>query len=237
MKVRPAAVAGSFYPADPRRLEAEVRGHLAAAAPPLGWRPKAVIAPHAGYVYSGPVAGSAFRQLAPGRGEIDRVVLIGPSHFVPFAGLALPVAEAFETPLGDVPVAADAAVHLASLPQVVPSDLPHEREHAEVDNLQSILLSLTQRTENLTEVSIRTDHLCLTFLCWVRVVKHSANEGEVPVQSSKGKIRSLTTLLSHDLDTPDIVRIPRHRSDLVRIPFAFADVETGSSHLMAHHLR
>ncbi len=130
MKVRPAAVAGSFYPADPRRLEAEVRGHLAAAAAPLGWRPKALIAPHAGYVYSGPVAGSAFRQLASGCGEIDRVVLLGPSHFVPFAGLALPVAEAFETPLGDVPVAADAAVHLASLPQVVLSDLPHEREHA-----------------------------------------------------------------------------------------------------------
>lgn len=130
MKVRPAVVAGSFYPADPRRLEAAVRGHLAAADPPRGSRPKALVAPHAGYVYSGPVAGSAFRQLEPWRRGIDRVVLLGPSHFVPFDGLALPVAEAFETPLGDVSVAADAASRLAGLPQLVVSDLPHAREHA-----------------------------------------------------------------------------------------------------------
>jgi AmmeMemoRadiSam system protein B len=130
MKVRAAAVAGSFYPADPRRLEAEVRGHLAAGDPQPGRRPKALVAPHAGYAYSGPVAGSAFRQLAPWRGEIARVVLLGPSHFVPLAGLALPTASAFETPLGGVPLAADAAVRLAGLPQVVVADLPHGREHA-----------------------------------------------------------------------------------------------------------
>ncbi len=141
MKVRPSAVAGSFYPADSRRLEAEVRAHLAAAAAsgsfessePSGAgrvRPKALVAPHAGYIYSGPVAGSAFRQLAPWRGTIDRVVLLGPSHFVPFGGLALPSVRAFATPLGDVQVAAEAAACLADLPQVVVSDLPHEREHA-----------------------------------------------------------------------------------------------------------
>ncbi len=130
MKVRPAAVAGSFYPADPRRLEAEVRAHLAAADPPRGVRPKALVAPHAGFVYSGPVAGSAFRQLEPWRGAIDRVVLLGPSHFVPFAGLALPSTQAFATPLGDVPIASDAARRLAALPQVVVADLPHGREHA-----------------------------------------------------------------------------------------------------------
>ena len=130
MKVRPAAVAGSFYPAVPRRLEAEVRGHLAAADPPRGRCPKALVAPHAGYIYSGPVAGSAFRQLEPWRGAIARVVLLGPSHFVPFGGLALPSAQAFTTPLGDLPVAADAASRLAGLPQVVVADAPHDREHA-----------------------------------------------------------------------------------------------------------
>lgn len=130
MKVRPAAVAGSFYPADPRRLEAEVRGHLAAADPPRGRRPKALVAPHAGYLYSGPVAGSAFRQLEPWRGAIDRVVLLGPSHFVPFAGLALPSALAFATPLGEVAIASDAANRLAALPQVVVADRPHGREHS-----------------------------------------------------------------------------------------------------------
>ncbi len=130
MKCRPAAVAGSFYPADARRLEAEVRSHLAAADRLPGRRPKALVAPHAGYVYSGPVAGSAFRQLEPWRGEIDRVVLLGPSHFVALGGLALPSAEMFATPLGEVPVAADATARLAGLPQVVVADLPHRREHA-----------------------------------------------------------------------------------------------------------
>lgn len=130
MKVRPAAVAGSFYPADPRRLEAEVRGHLAAADPPAGARPKALVAPHAGFAYSGPVAGSAFRGLAPWRDAIDRVILLGPSHHVPFAGLALSSAGAFATPLGEVPVAADGTTFLAALPQVVVFDLPHGREHA-----------------------------------------------------------------------------------------------------------
>lgn len=130
MKVRPAAVAGSFYPADPRRLEAEVRGHLAAADPPGGARPKALVAPHAGYIYSGPVAGSAFRQLSPWRGAISRVVLLGPSHFVAFAGLALPSAPYFATPLGDVPVVANLASLLAAQSQVVVADLPHVREHA-----------------------------------------------------------------------------------------------------------
>lgn len=130
MQVRPAAVAGSFYPAEPHRLEAEVRAHLAAADAPGGARPKALVAPHAGYLYSGPVAGSAFRQLEPWRGAIERVILLGPSHFVPFAGLALPAACAFETPLGEVPVAADGAVRVAGLSQVVVSDLPHAREHA-----------------------------------------------------------------------------------------------------------
>ena len=130
MQSRPAAVAGSFYPADARRLEAEVRRHLAAADPPRGARPKALVAPHAGYLYSGPVAGSAFRQLEPWRAAIDRVVLLGPSHYVPFAGLALPSAEIFETPLGQVPVAREAQDRLVGLPRVAVADLPHRREHA-----------------------------------------------------------------------------------------------------------
>ncbi|MEO8196506.1 MAG: AmmeMemoRadiSam system protein B [Thermoanaerobaculia bacterium] len=142
MKVRPVAVAGSFYPADPRRLEAAVRSYLAAAGPPAGARPKALVAPHAGFVYSGPVAGSAFRQLEPWSEAIDRVVLLGPSHFVPFAGLALPAARAFATPLGDVPVAAEAETRLADLSQVIVSDVSHGREHAlevELPFLQIVL--------------------------------------------------------------------------------------------------
>jgi len=141
-RVRPPAVAGSFYPADPRRLCAEVEAHLAAAAPAPPPAPRALIAPHAGYVYSGPVAGTAFRALAPRRAEIRRVVLLGPSHYVALRGLALPSAAAFSTPLGEVPLAADAAALLAGLPQVVIDDRPHEREHSlevELPFLQVVL--------------------------------------------------------------------------------------------------
>ena len=77
-----------------------------------------------------PWRAALFASSSRARGEIDRVVLLGPSHFVPFSGLALPAASAFETPLGDVPIAADAAVRLAGLPQVAVADLPHGREHA-----------------------------------------------------------------------------------------------------------
>ena len=133
MSVRSPAVAGSFYPAEPGRLEREVREHLsagAAAASADGRGPKALVAPHAGYLYSGPVAGSAFRALEAVRGAISRVVLLGPSHFVPLEGLALPTAHAFATPLGEVPVDAGAAERLAILPQVVRADRPHAREHS-----------------------------------------------------------------------------------------------------------
>ena len=87
-RVRTAAVAGSFYPGEPAELAAEVGRLLAAAAP--GPPPKAVIAPHAGYIYSGPIAASIFRRL-----EGTRVVLLGPSHFsrLPVRGLiTMPIA-------------------------------------------------------------------------------------------------------------------------------------------------
>ena len=88
--MRAPAVAGSFYPADPSRLRETVARLLASAA--YGTPPKALIAPHAGYVYSGPVAASAFRRVEDA--PISRVVLLGPSHFAPLRGLALPGAAA-----------------------------------------------------------------------------------------------------------------------------------------------
>lgn len=140
--VRPPAVAGTFYPAEPRRLRAEVGACLAAAPEPQGPPPRAVVAPHAGYVYSGPVAGSAFRAVAPLAGRVRRVALLGPSHFVAFDGLALPAWERFATPLGEIPVDAAARAELADLPQVRTDDRPHAREHAlevELPFLQSLL--------------------------------------------------------------------------------------------------
>ncbi len=126
--VRPAAVAGLFYPEAPRRLETEVDRFLAEATVHPRPTPKAIIAPHAGYVYSGAIAGSAFRAL--GGLPIRRVVLLGPSHRVAFAGIALPGAQAFATPLGKVPVDAELAAAVAELPGVFPYPEAHAEEHS-----------------------------------------------------------------------------------------------------------
>ena len=128
---RPAAVAGMFYPASTAELGRQVDEMLAAAAG--GERaptPKALIAPHAGYVYSGPIAASAYAQIRSQRGHIRRVVLLGPAHRVPVRGLALPGAERFATPLGEVAVDAEAAAALRDLPQVIESRPAHADEHS-----------------------------------------------------------------------------------------------------------
>jgi len=130
-RVRPAAVSGLFYPGDKAALEAEVGRMLAAAvaAPGAPGPPKALIVPHAGYVYSGPVAASAYRLLKGARG-ITRVVLLGPVHHTPVRGLALPAADAFVTPLGEVPVDREAAARLEGLPQVTVNGAAHAPEHS-----------------------------------------------------------------------------------------------------------
>src|SRR5579863_4545584 len=130
--VRPAAVAGMFYPGDARSLAADVAEYLDQtedATPEPGF-PKAVIVPHAGYIYSGPVAASAYDLLRPARGIVNRVVLLGPCHRVPVRGLALPAAKAFGTPLGHVPVDDRAAAAVRDLPQVMESAATHAQEHA-----------------------------------------------------------------------------------------------------------
>jgi AmmeMemoRadiSam system protein B len=127
--IRRPAVAGTFYPADPEALRAAVEGYLTEAGA-HGPVPKAIIAPHAGYIYSGPVAARAYARLAPGRGRIRRVVLIGPSHRVPFHGLALTRAEAYATPLGGIPIDRAAVEALLALPGVQLLDLAHEPEHS-----------------------------------------------------------------------------------------------------------
>lgn len=129
--VRHPAVAGRFYPADATELRAMVRECLAAApSPPPGPGPKAIIAPHAGYVYSGPIAGTAYARLAVDRDLIRRIVLLGPAHRVPFHGLAASSAEAFETPLGIVPIDTEAIATVAALPQVLVFDGAHDVEHS-----------------------------------------------------------------------------------------------------------
>jgi MEMO1 family protein len=130
--VRPAAVAGMFYPADPRTLAAEVDdllGGVEQPTPRLAY-PKALIVPHAGYVYSGGVAAHAYDELAAARGSVHRVVLLGPTHRVAVRGLAVPSVEAFATPLGAVRIDRAALQAVRDLPQVVASDAAHAREHS-----------------------------------------------------------------------------------------------------------
>ena len=131
--VRAAAVAGLFYPGAPTTLAAEVRAHLADArlassAPRVG--PKAIIVPHAGYIYSGAIAGRGYARLAAVRDTIRRVVLLGPAHRAFVRGLALPSVRAFATPLGEVPLDDEAVALALTLPQVVRDDTAHVREHS-----------------------------------------------------------------------------------------------------------
>jgi MEMO1 family protein len=141
--VRPAAVSGMFYPADAVALRAQVRACLGEPlANGSGMPPKMLVVPHAGFVYSGPVVGCAYACLQPWGGRIRRVVLLGPSHRVAVRGLALPTVDAFETPLGRVPIDRAACDALAGLPQVVQDDRPHAREHSlevQLPFLQSVL--------------------------------------------------------------------------------------------------
>jgi AmmeMemoRadiSam system protein B len=142
--IRPAAVAGQFYAADPRRLQATVADLLAAAPRCAAAAPKALIAPHAGYIYSGAVAAAAFATLREFRQSIGRVVLIGPAHYVAVRGIAAPSAHSFATPLGRVPVDREAIGLVADL--VVKNDAPHVPEHAlevELPFLQSVLHAFT----------------------------------------------------------------------------------------------
>jgi len=142
---RRPAVAGLFYPAERALLERQVHALLAGAAPREAERAgalRALIVPHAGYVYSGAVAASAYRMLAPLADTIRRVVLLGPSHRVPLRGLAVPTVQAFETPMG--PVALDrAAIEVLVREGLARAwDAPHEEEHAlevQLPFLQSVL--------------------------------------------------------------------------------------------------
>jgi len=129
IRTRPPAVAGMFYPADANVLSQQIDTMLAQAHPAISIQPKAVIAPHAGYIYSGLVAASAYTLLQDME-HIRRVVLLGPVHRVPVSGLALPEADSFSTPLGNIPLDKEAMESIAQLPQVVWSEAAHAMEHS-----------------------------------------------------------------------------------------------------------
>jgi hypothetical protein len=129
-RIRVPAVAGSFYPAAAPLLAQQVDRWLEQAPRCPAPHPAALIVPHAGYLYSGPVAASGYACLRELRGQVRHVLLLGPCHFVPMNGLAHPDVEALRTPLGDVPVhealreRAEATCHVAA------SVLAHRKEHS-----------------------------------------------------------------------------------------------------------
>lgn len=143
LELRPPAVAGLFYPGRAAELRAALDALLSARHGDVATRPpKILIAPHAGYVYSGRTAGRAYALLAPFRAQITRVVMLGPTHRVWVRGAAIPTARAFATPLGNVALDIDTLARLRSRPDVVESDAAHAPEHAlevQLPFLQTVL--------------------------------------------------------------------------------------------------
>ncbi|MDD4915927.1 MAG: AmmeMemoRadiSam system protein B [Methylococcales bacterium] len=142
---RVPAVAGRFYPAQPQLLATVVTEYLQDVQ--TGNKvPKAIIAPHAGYIYSAPIAASAYARLIPAAKTIRRVVLIGPSHYLWFRGLAVCSAKAYSTPLGDVPLDSEATAAILELPYVNCMDEAHANEHSlevQLPFLQTVLRNFT----------------------------------------------------------------------------------------------
>lgn len=145
LAIRPPAVAGMFYPAEPGQLAHEVQEFLSGTTPQT-LIPKALIVPHAGYIYSGAVAASAYATLKDISKHIRRVVLLGPTHRIAVRGLVLPDAGAFDTPLGRVMLDAEMMRTISSLPQVTVSGAAHAQEHSlevQLPFLQSVLQDFT----------------------------------------------------------------------------------------------
>jgi AmmeMemoRadiSam system protein B len=146
LSVRPPAVAGSFYPRGPKELWATVDALLSQAKPSHEAGLLGIIAPHAGYMYSGPVAASAFAPVAASGSVFERVLLIGPPHYVPVSGVAAPSSATFATPLGEVEVDRNAIAALIDAGLVTIGDRAHAAEHSlevELPFLQVVLARFT----------------------------------------------------------------------------------------------
>lgn len=130
LSIRPAAVAGTFYSDDPDQLRADILYYLKGASRNVNTSPKAIIAPHAGYVYSGSVAASAYAQLEPLVEKIKHVILLGPAHRLAFRGIATPDADIFATPLGQVKINRTLCQAAEQFDFVQPIPAAHAQEHS-----------------------------------------------------------------------------------------------------------
>jgi AmmeMemoRadiSam system protein B len=144
-RVRLPAVAGQFYTSDPEELERQLDFFLKQAQDSdIGGAPKAIIAPHAGYIYSGPVAATAYKTLEPIKNTIKQVVIMSPAHRHGFRGIAWSQADYFRTPLGDIPVNKEAFTQLTDLDFVMPLEQAFEGEHALEVHLPFLQMSLAE---------------------------------------------------------------------------------------------
>ncbi len=130
MRVRAPAVAGRFYPGDPAQLAATVDAELAHAVTRAGAAPKALVVPHAGYVYSGPIAATGYATLRGARDTVHRVVLLGPTHTAYLDAIACSSADAFATPLGPIVIDTELRAQVLQIPGVVVDDHAHAAEHS-----------------------------------------------------------------------------------------------------------
>ena len=145
--VRPPAVAGLFYPGEPRALRSTLHAMLAGApGSAIEGRPKLLIVPHAGYVYSGRIAASAYGLLKAQRARVRRVILLGPTHRVAVRGVAISSASGFATPLGVIELDSDLMARLRRHPSVVASDVAHAAEHSLEVQLPFLQIVLTDFT-------------------------------------------------------------------------------------------
>jgi AmmeMemoRadiSam system protein B len=199
--VRPPAVAGLFYPGDRASLSRTVAQLLDGARPVAGSAPKALIAPHAGYIYSGPIAANAYALLAPVRSIVKRVVLLGPTHRVAVRGLAVPSVRQFATPLGAVEIDTAAIHALKGLPQVVLSDDAHALEHS----LEVHLPFLQTVLDDFKLVPLAVGHADAEDVAAVLDALWGGPETLIVVSSDLSHYLSYRDAQKVDLDTTDAI--------------------------------
>jgi MEMO1 family protein len=203
VKRRAPAVAGMFYPADPGELRDQLAGYLDAARAEIKGAPvpKAMIAPHAGTIYSGPIAASAYARLESARSRIRRVVLLGPSHRVALRGIGAPSHDAFVTPLGDIALDRKSIDALLALPQVAIDDEAHRREHSLEVHLPFLQLVLDrfELVPLVVGVASADDVARVLDACW------GGDETLIVVSSDLSHYHDYSTAKALDRETSDFI--------------------------------
>lgn len=213
--IRPPAMSGRFYPANPADLRAMVSGYLSDAShqkPSIV--PKAIIAPHAGYLASGPIAGSAFKMWQGQMADVQRIVVIGPTHTMAFRGLATVSASAFRTPLGDVPVDQEAIERIRPLPFIHINDHTHAQEHG----LEVMLPFLQTIGQDMTIIPLVVGQATGTEVAQVLETLWGGSETRLIISSDLSHYHNYQT--AKQLDQATAVAITQYQPDKLDINHA-----------------